>query len=188
MLNSMFFLQFHGFSGGGFRDILIGLEQLGFFDYILPFLIIFALVFGILTKIKIFEENKGINAIIALSVGLMALQFGFVSVFFAELFPRLGIGLAIILSVLILVGLFFDTEGQAMNYILLGVGVIILIVVLASTAEASSWWYSWSFLSGNLGGILLTIGIILVMVVIVASANSTSQTKYKSILMDGFGK
>ena len=100
------FLQFFGGSGGvGFRDFLVKLEQLGFFDYLLPFLIIFALVFGILTKIKIFEDNKAINAIIALSVGLMALQFGFVSAFFSELFPRLGVGLAVILVIIIFIGL-----------------------------------------------------------------------------------
>jgi|TARA_Y100000034_G_C6849713_1_gene385349 hypothetical protein len=180
----MFFLQSYGFSGGSnFGNILNRLGDLGFFDYVLPFLIIFALVFGILTKTKIFKENKGINAIIALAVGLMALQFGFVSVFFSELFPRLGIGLAFILSVLILVGLFFDTEGQAMNYVLLAAGVIILIIVLASTAEASSWWYSLSFFSGNLGEIFLIIGIVVVMVAVVASANSKSQDKYKPVWM-----
>jgi len=169
------FLQSFGFYGGNFGSILNRLEQLGFFDFVLPFLIIFALVFGILTKTKIFEENKGINAIIALSIGLMALQFGFVSEFFAQLFPRLGVGLAIILAVIVLVGLFFDPESNAMNYALLAVGVIIFIIVLASTAEASSWWYSWSFYNGNLGEIFFIIGIIVVLVIIVTSANSSGK-------------
>jgi len=70
MLNSMFFLQPFGFSGGGnFGNILNRLGDLGFFDYLLPFLIIFAMVFGILTRIEIFKDNKAVNGIIALSVG-----------------------------------------------------------------------------------------------------------------------
>jgi hypothetical protein len=183
MLGETIFLQPFGFSGGSFGNLLSKLGELGFFDYVLPFLIIFALIFGILTKTKIFQENKGINAIIALAVGLMALQFGFVSVFFSELFPRLGIGLAIILTILILVGLFFDTESQALNYVLLAVGVIIVIITLASTAEASSWWYSWSFFSGNMGEIFLIVGIVAVMVAVVVTANSKSNDKYKPVWM-----
>jgi len=189
MLNVGIFLQSYGvIGGGGFGNILSRLEQLGFFDYVLPFLIIFALVFGILTKTRIFEQNKGINAIIALSVGLMALQFGFVSVFFAELFPRLGIGLVIILTILILGGLFFDTEGNAMNYILLAVAAILIIVVLASTAEVSSWWYSWSFFSGNLGEIFFIIGIVAVMIAVVAGSNARSGTKYSPVVMSEWRK
>jgi len=181
MDTGIFFQFLGGYSGGGFRDFLIQLEQLGFFDYVLPFFIIFALIFGILIKTKIFEDNKAVNAIIALSVGLMALQFGFVSAFFSELFPRLGVGLAIILAVLILVGLFFDVEGQALNYILLAVATIIVIVVLASTAEVTSWWYSWSFFDGNLGSILLVIGVIAVMIALVATANSKGGKEYKPV-------
>jgi len=58
MINELFFLQSHGFYGGSFGNLLLKLEGLGFFDYVLPFLIIFAMVFGILTRIKIFEDNK----------------------------------------------------------------------------------------------------------------------------------
>ncbi|PIO07158.1 hypothetical protein COU59_03815 [Candidatus Pacearchaeota archaeon CG10_big_fil_rev_8_21_14_0_10_34_12] len=186
MLSEMVFLQSFGYYGGGtFGNILSRLGQLGFFDYVLPFLIIFSLVFGILTKTNIFKENKGINAIIALAVGLMALQFNTVTIFFSELFPRLGVGLAIILTIMVLAGLFLDTEGQGLNYLLLAVSGIIVIIVLASTAEASSWWYSWSFYSGNIGEILLIVGIIAVMVAVVVTANAKTQEKYKPVWMKG---
>ena len=133
MFSSTFLAPF-GFSGGDIGNFLLQLEQLGFFSYLLPFLVIFALVFGILSRINIFEDNKAINGIISLSVGLMALQFGIVSNFFSELFPRFGIGLIIILVFLIFLGMFMDPEGKGMNYVMLGIGSIIVFVILVESA------------------------------------------------------
>tara|TARA_B100000315_G_C14578269_1_gene589074 strand:- start:2374 stop:2934 length:561 start_codon:yes stop_codon:yes gene_type:complete len=181
------FLASIGLYGGGITGVLNRLADLGFFDYVLPFLLIFALIFGILTKIKIFEMNKGINVIIAFAVGLMSLQFGFVSAFFSELFPRLGIGLVIILTILILIGLFLDTEGQALNYILLAIAGIVVIIVLASSAEASYWWYSWPFLSDNLVEIFLILGVMGALVALVATANNKNTEKYIPLLRRDMG-
>ena len=97
MIAEVIFLQSFGFSGGSFGNVLSQWEQLGVFTYVLPFLLIFALIFGILQKVKIFQESKGINAVIAVSTALMALQFNFVPLFFSDIFPQLGIGLSIVL-------------------------------------------------------------------------------------------
>lgn len=143
MLDKIFTLQFGaygGYYGGTFGNLLSQMEQAGFFAYILPFLLIFALVFGILTRTQIFKDNKAINAVIALVVGLLSLQFDFVPIFFSEIFPRLGVGLAIILALLILAGLFFDPRNKLINYSLLAVGVIIFLVVLIQTFG----WVGWT--------------------------------------------
>jgi hypothetical protein len=182
MLGETLLLQTLGYFGGGtFGNLLFRLEQLGFFSYLLPFLIIFALVFGILTKIKIFEDNKPVNAIIALSVGLMALQFGFVSNYFAELFPRLGVGLSIILAIMIAAGLFMDPDNKAINYGLLGISVIIIIVILSQTADASYWWYSGLWWSNNLGSVL-AIGIFLAALAIVVGGITKPKDDYKGFV------
>ena len=127
------------FPSGVIGDFLAKWEQAGFFSYLLPFLLIFALVFGILTRVKIFKDNKVVNGIIALAVALMALQFSFVPEFFSQIFPRLGVGLAIILGVMIIVGLFMDPDSKVVNYFLLGVGVITIGVVLIQSAGAVGW-------------------------------------------------
>ncbi len=143
MLDKILTLQFGaygGYYGGTFGNLLSQMEQAGFFAYILPFLLIFALVFGILTRTQIFKDNKAINAVIALVVGLLSLQFDFVPIFFSEIFPRLGVGLAIILALLILAGLFFDPRNKLVNYSLLAVGIIIFLVVLIQTFG----WVGWT--------------------------------------------
>ena len=154
------------FSGGGFGEMLSQWEQAGFFSYLLPFLLIFALVFGILTRIKIFPDNKAITSIISLAVGLMALQFDFVSRFFSEVFPRLGIGLAVILVIMILVGLFIDPDNKGMMIGMLVVGVIITILVLINSGlvmgDSISYWIrnNWTTLFG-IAVFLAVIGIII---------------------------
>lgn len=168
MLSSTFLAPF-GFYGGGIGNFLSQLEQLGFFSYLLPFLVIFALIFGILSRINIFEDNKSINAIISLSVGLMALQFGFVSNFFSEIFPRLGVGLAIILVVLIFLGLFMDPEEKWMNYGMLGIGAIIVFFILIQSAAFSGTSFGF-FISQYASSIILGVVVVAVLVAIVASA------------------
>ena len=157
MISSTFLAPF-GFFGGDIGNFLLQLEQLGVFSFLLPFLIIFALIFGILSRINIFEDNKAINAIISLSVGLMALQFGFVSNFFSEIFPRLGIGLSIILVFLIVLGLFMDPEEKWMNYIMLGIGVIIVISILVQSAAFSG--SSFGFWVRDRAGLIITLIVI----------------------------
>jgi hypothetical protein len=64
-----------------FRSMFSYWQQLGLVDVILPFLLLFAVVFGILQKVAIFTEgkdsagkplpNKKINAVIALALALL---------------------------------------------------------------------------------------------------------------------
>jgi len=143
-----------GFDGGTIGNLLSKWEEVGVFAYVLPFLVIFSLIFGILGQMKIFKNNKAVNVIIALAVALMALQFEFVPRFFSEVFPRLGIGLAVLLIVLILLGLFMDPDKPGLIWTLLGVGVVIVIVVLLNTTgtlgwTAGYWWEdNWSTILG----------------------------------------
>ena len=150
MFEGMIGFAFGGFYGGNIGSILSYWESIGFFSYVLPFLLIFALIFGVLSRSQIFKENNAINAVIALAVSFMALQFDMVPIFFAEIFPRLGVGLAMVLVALIMVGLFMSSKQIG---ILFWVGAIIFIAILISTSGALG-WSSASFWYENWGWIL----------------------------------
>jgi peptidoglycan/LPS O-acetylase OafA/YrhL len=159
-----------------FDQVINSWKDAGFFSIILPFLLVFALVFGILTRVKIFKENKAINAIIAAVVALMALQVPMVPEFFSQLFPRMGIALGIILVLMIIAGFFADPNSPVVNYVLLGIGVIIVIVVLIQTAgglglQSGEWWgVNWPVVAGALF-------ILILVVVIVAGTSSPDKGK-----------
>ena len=174
MLDKIFTLQFRGYYGGSFSELLVYMEQVGFFAYVLPFLLIFALVFAILTRTQIFKNNKAINGVIAFVVGLLSLQFDFVPIFFSEIFPRLGVGLAIILALLILAGLFFDPKNKFINYGLLAVGIIVFLVVLVQTFG----WVGWTsgyLLYNNWPKIVLILVVIGVLAAIINSVGPKKQ-------------
>ena len=110
-------------------DVLNIWNEIGVFSYMVPFLLLFAVIFAILEKSKILGENKTIMSIVSASIGLLSLQFDFVSEFFAVIFPRFGIGISIFLVLLIMIGFFFpdDKENKNTQWIgwVVGVGVVV---------------------------------------------------------------
>lgn len=176
MLERILSFQFGGFYGGDIGYLLARWEQMGVFSYALPFLLIFALVFGILTRAKIFKDNKAINGVLALTVSLLALQFNFVPVFFSEIFPRLGVGLAVILAALILIGLFLpeDKNNKYVGWLFLVVGLVVFAVVLfQSFAWTTGGYWTW-YLYDNWPGIVV---VAIVLGVIIAVLNSAGPKK-----------
>ncbi|MFH1248872.1 MAG: hypothetical protein V1660_01865 [archaeon] len=153
-------------------DALVALwETQGLFSVFLPFLLLFAVIFAVLNKSKILGGKTGIDMIVALSVGLLALQQQFMQRFFAELFPRLGMGVGVMLTLMILVGLFIvkDKNENIWMTILGSVAAIVFFVVILSTQGgfsigASSWWMQW----GN----IVVWGIVLVGIIVAFSLSN----------------
>ncbi len=140
-------------------------ESYGLFDYLLPFLLIFAIVYGILSYAKVFGDNNGVHLTIALVVGILALRLGFVQDFYREAFPRLAVALAVLLVFLILVSAFLpETSHKKGWYIgLYSLGGIAALIVVFNSFNilgywGSSWWYDWGAL---IIGALIVIGLII---------------------------
>jgi uncharacterized membrane protein YhdT len=116
------------------QNILNDWANMGVFSYVLPFLLIFALVYGIITKTSVLGENKAVHAIIALAVGLLSLVGDYVPRFFQTIFPNLGVGLSILLAVVILLGLFYDSgKTKWVEFIMVGVAIAVFLVVAYSS-------------------------------------------------------
>lgn len=148
-------------------DILNQWQSIGVFDYVLPFLLIFTIVFGILEATNIVGKNKGVHVIIALAVGLLALRMDFVQNFFKEIFPRLGVGLAVILALLIMTGLFINNlEARYWMWGIAAVGIVIWLIILVGSFENFGWFGSGFFqdYAGMIIGAVLLIGVIIAVV------------------------
>ena len=150
----------YGFFGYTIGDVLNSWADIGVFAYLLPFLMIFALVYGILSKSKILGDNKGVNATIALALGLLALQFDYVSGFYASIFPYAGMGLAVLLLAVIFMGLISPETAWA-SKVWFGVGIVIFIVVLWSSMSDLFWLGGSALGFANAAPALLAIIIVL---------------------------
>ena len=160
-------------------------QTAGIYDYLLPFLLIFAIVFGILTTTKVLGDQRGIGVLIAIIIGLMAIGYNYssgfpFSDFLKELFPRLGIGLAVLLTLLILIGLFVSENDR--EYWLWGLGaiaVIIAIVVVTNSFER------FGFGSGNyesyVGWIIGAVLLLGLIIAVGASGNKSESEKEAKI-------
>ncbi len=125
------------------RDLYFQWEGAGVFEFLLPALLVFAIVFGILTSTKVLGGNRGINFIISIAVALIAMQSAFVSEFFSVVFPNLGIGLAILLVVLIFMGLFVS-KGNFMEFsnTLMWGGLVLAVIIAVITLNQFAWFGS----------------------------------------------
>ena len=135
-------LQWWG--GFNFADLLNQLEAAGFFSYIFPLLLIFAVVYAVLSQIKIFKDNRGAAVIVAIAAAFLALQLNLVSAFFQEIFPKIGIGIAILIAALILAGAFISDE-NSFKWIFFGLGALVFLFILGSSVASSrftgwDWW------------------------------------------------
>ncbi len=154
-------------------DVLNIWNDMGVFSYVIPFLLIFAVVYAVLEKTKILgDENKGILAIISVSVGLLSLQFDFVSEFFSVIFPRFGIGLSIFLVLIIMIGFFIpkDKDIGKMKWIGYVVGIGAVIWALSAWDEWTNYagfggWFTDNFWA------LIVLGIIVAVIVVVANSD-----------------
>jgi hypothetical protein len=188
MLEGLISLASYNYYGGEIGNILSQAEQMGVFSYLLPFLLIFAIVNGILSITRLFDSNKSISPIISLTVSLMALQFEFVPRFFAEIFPRLGVGLAIILVLILIMGLFSPGKEAWFGYIIFGVGTIILITILVQTAgalgwSAGFWWYdNWARVAFWVG-----FGVIILAILNINKSSSSAETIFSNFLKNAMG-
>ena len=146
--------------------------EMGVFSYVIPFLLIFAIVFAILQKTNILGDNKIIQAIVGVAVGLLALINDRVPLFFANLFPKFGIGLAIFLVLIILIGFFFPSDESKLQWIgwITGIGVVLWAIVNWTSWTANYTISAW--FGENFWALVFLAVVILVIVLVVKSGTS----------------
>ncbi|MBI5149030.1 hypothetical protein HZA33_05095 [Candidatus Pacearchaeota archaeon] len=147
-------------------------QNAGIFAVVIPFILIFAVVFAVLNKSEILGKNKGVQAVIAIALAFGALQFDFTTrLFYAEFFKNIGVGIVIILALLIFTG-FMGFEGQdkgvwIMKLLAIIAGFIVFLVVLIRSYGNVTWLGSsfWSMYGGYIVLAVIVIGIILLVTI-----------------------
>lgn len=90
-----------------FMSILAQWEDMGVFNVLLPFLLVFAITFAILEKVKIFGADKrNINGIIAAILGILVARNQYVVGIINRFLPNISLFMVIILMFLLLLGIF----------------------------------------------------------------------------------
>ena len=91
------------------ENAVVLLQDFGFFSVILPFVLIYALIFGLLSTVKIFgddDSSKTVNQIIALSVAAFTIASTDAVNLIMGIIPQAGFLLVVSLMLLMVLGLF----------------------------------------------------------------------------------
>ena len=112
-------------------DSINYLISLGIFDILLPFLLIFSIVFAILEKTKILgSDKKNINAIVAVVVGMLVIvQQGIVQTINLFL-PRVSLIIVVILMGLLVISMIAGREFSGLKGGVLGFAIIVIIIAI----------------------------------------------------------
>jgi len=91
------------------ENAVLLLQDFGFFSVILPFVLVYALIFGLLTNIKLFgsdDSSKTVNQVIALAVGAFVITSTDAVNNLAAIIPQAGFLLVVSLLLLMVLGIF----------------------------------------------------------------------------------
>ena len=124
-----------------FENLLGNLNRLGFFEFLLPFLLFLAIIFGVLRFSLKEQLDKSAAALISIVASFFVLNYSGsvgiqVAAFFTNFFGASMIFLAGILLILVFLGLvgvkpdkLFDTSGHKWAFVLLIVFIGILLFI-----------------------------------------------------------
>ncbi|MEK6888345.1 MAG: hypothetical protein AABX14_05355 [Candidatus Aenigmatarchaeota archaeon] len=127
-----------------FSLLVANLNALGFFGFLLPWIFVFVVVYGLLTKAKFFENPK-IIGVLSLVLAFFVIGFGgpWLANFFVNLFGYAAVIIAGILVIILFVTMsggnvtkLFDNKAVAI--LLAAVGLVIFFVAVGGSAVVVS--------------------------------------------------
>jgi hypothetical protein len=139
------------YQGTGLQNVFYRLQEMGFTDIFLPFVLIYTIVFAILQKIELFGKGKSrkFNSIIALALSIGVIiphslnQYPpgtDVVVILNNALPNISLLIIGIVFFLIIIGMFGGSAAWGENLIGGAVSVIALILVAVIFGSAAGWW------------------------------------------------
>lgn len=136
-------------------------------DMLLPFLLVFAIVFAVLQKSKIFGEGKKqIDAIVSVVVALLVVAVGTTTHIITSLMPILAVGLVALLAFMLMWGFAFKEGTFDMgNGVRWTIGVLAAVVVVVSLIYFTpAWDYIRNMVSGQGSNVLANVIFIVLIV------------------------
>lgn len=152
-------LQFGGYV---FKDALLYLQYLGLWDVLIPFALLFAVMYAVLEKTGVFTK-KNVNVTIAVSIALLAViphvTGGYppgldIVLIINAFFPQIALVIVSIVMVLILTGLI---SGNAQSSQLssklssyaawISIGIVLFFMLNSLSPFSQTWGPSFSFLN-----------------------------------------
>ena len=160
------------------------LQDFGFFDILLPFLLVFTIVFGILEKTRIFgtedgkkdgPPKKNINAMVAFSISFFLISAQQIVTAIQVSLPQVVFVLIVIISFLMLVASMYqegeefklDSKWKQFLIILIFLGLVAIFLNAFGWLNATVGFFSWGWGNAAVPSIIIFLVVILVIYLVV---------------------
>src|SRR3990167_1636272 len=116
--------------------LFLQLQGFGLYEFVLPFLLVFTIVFAILEKIRIFgtrpnvEPKTNINAVVALVIGLFFVNNFIIISRLNYFLPKICLFIIILIMTLVLFGILGANVEKGLGPILVFVGAIASVIFI----------------------------------------------------------
>jgi hypothetical protein len=139
-----------------------------FVEIILPFILVFTVVFAVLQKAQILGKDKNqVDALVALTVGLIFVSFAWATDIVVSLIPFLVVSLVVILIFMLLAGMLFQPGKFELhkNIRFTVIGIVAVALVIAVLVVTNAWDYLLYLFEGEGGGDLQANVVFIVVIV-----------------------
>jgi hypothetical protein len=167
-----------------FREIIYFFDKIGIYDVVLPFLLIFTIVYAILEKTKVLgtEEiegtkytRKNLNAMTAFVISFLVVASSKLVAVIAKVSSQMVVLLLASVFFLLLIGTFYKEEEavslegrwRALFMGIMFIGLLIIFLEAIQTKSGQPWleWF-WEYMTGNwsstgVASVILIIGIVI---------------------------
>jgi len=133
MLSGLVFAQ-------GFQDVISTFKEIGVFQFYLPFLIVFAIFYGLLAKTKLFGDQKIFPVMISLAAAGFILVYTPIGITFSQFLTNfVGGAVTVILTFVVIIALVNmllsgniikqPEKGSLLNNVPLVIGLVLVVVI-----------------------------------------------------------
>ena len=173
-------------------------KDFGLFDVVLPFLLVFALVFAILEKTKILGEEtvkgdkipkRNLNTLVAFVIGMITVATNKVVNAINVALPNIVLIIISFVAFLLMVGVFFSSEELnfrekyprfAMGFMIVSLIILIIIILNSLALDNGQTWLEFiiEYVANNISGPVVT-SIIFLIVALLAIVYVTKSPSKK---------
>ncbi|MBI2148730.1 hypothetical protein HYU23_03550 [Candidatus Woesearchaeota archaeon] len=165
------------------QNAITFLRDFGLFDVVLPFLLVFTLIFAILEKTKILgtegkdQPKRSLNTMVAFVMGMLVIATNKIVTAINEALPNIVLVIVSFVAFLLMIGVFFGTEefklkekypGFTTGLVVVSFIILIIIVLDSLKVSANKSWLDWilEYVINNISGPIVTSIIFLIIAVI----------------------
>ena len=163
-------------------EVFAILQETGFYDYLLPFLLVFSIIFAILEKTKIFGIDKeekprtNINVVLSFVIALIVIvQTEIVNIINIYL-SKMALVMIVILIFMLVIGMLGGDVDKAKGIPMFGVIIAVVAVIWALTPNIGG-MPAWLHLSDMAIAWLIVLGIFIVIIWVVTAGGRDNSNR-----------